>query len=225
MSSSASTALPDKYGPTPSDIVFLVFLFLAMLGVGWVGHLAYKEGMKVEVTKRNGEAWAKWLAQAGLERGNEGYEFSACSTGFIPPAMPTQAATVGIEPAVEGLAEVKTDASSTGSIKVPTPLAAPMPRTWGPCFKVLSSQGGPMADTFNPFSNKPLVIVPKCDMADRSVAGAMSLEKTISTPPGSAIPFLSSSLIDSDSIERKMQIRITMCDKGAYPIRIAELEF
>ena len=224
MSSSASTALPDKYGPTPSDIVFLVFLFLAMLSVGWVGHLAYKEGMKVEVTKRNGEAWAKWLTQAGLERSNEGYEFSACSTGFIPAATPTRRATVGVEPTVDGLAEVKAEAL-TSSLIATTPLAVPMPRTWGPCFKVLSSQGGPLADMSNPFSNKPLVIVPKCDMADRSVAGAMSLEKTIPTPPGSAIPFVSSALTDSDSIERKMQIRITMCDKGAYPIRIAELEF
>jgi len=51
------------------------------------------------------------------------------------------------------------------------------------------------------------------------------LEKIVATPPGSAIPFVNSPLTESDQIDQKMQIRVTVCDKGAYPIRISELEF
>ena len=29
----------------------------------------------------------------------------------------------------------------------------------------------------------------------------------------------------ADVIEQKLQLRVTVCDKGAYPIRIAELDF
>ncbi len=223
MNASASLKLPNKYGPTPSDIFFLCFLFVAMLGVGWVGHLAYKEGMKMEVTKRNGEAWAKWFTQAGLDRGKEGYELSACATGLVPSVLPAKPSA----PATPTLAEAGTEISPQPPPQsaAVTPPPAPTPRTWGPCFKALSTQGGLLADRFNSFSQKPLAIVAKCDMADRGLAGAMAIEKSLPTPPGSAIPFINSPLVDSDSIEQKMLIRVTMCDKGAYPVRIAEIEF
>ena len=178
----------------------------------------------MEVTKRNGEAWAKWFTQAGLDRGKEGYELSACATGFIPsaiPAKPSALATLAVEAGAETTPEPSVPPHSAAV----TPPPAPTPRTWGPCFKALSTQGGLLSDKFNPFSQKPLAIVAKCDMADRALSGAMALEKSLPTPPGSAIPFINSPLIDSDSIEQKMLIRVTMCDKGAYPVRIAEIEF
>jgi len=223
VNASVSPKLPNKYGPTPSDIFFLCFLFVAMLGVGWVGHLAYKEGMKMEVTKRNGEAWAKWFTQAGLDRGKEGYELSACATGFVPAGSLAKPSAIAAPAVVEAATEITPEPSSLSAVVTPPP--APTPRTWGPCFKALSTQGGPLADKYNPFSQKPLVIVAKCDMSDRALAGAMALEKSLPTPPGSAIPFINSPLTDSDSIEQKMLIRVTMCDKGAYPVRIAEIEF
>ena len=94
-----------------------------------------------------------------------------------------------------------------------------------PCLKEITSPDGPLANTINPFTKKPLLIVTKCDMADRALAGSIALEKIMPTPPGSAIPFINTPLIDTDPIDQKMPIRITMCDKGAYPIRIAEVEF
>ena len=156
MNASVSPKLPNKYGPTPSDIFFLCFLFAAMLGVGWVGHLAYKEGMKMEVTKRNGEAWAKWFTQAGLDRGKEGYELSACATGFIPsaiPAKPSALATLAVEAGAETTPEPSVPAHSAAV----TPPPAPTPRTWGPCFKALSTQGGLLSDKFNPLPLSPNV--------------------------------------------------------------------
>ena len=223
MNAAINPKLPDKFGPRPSDIAFLIFLFLAMIGIGWVGHLAYKEGLKMEVTKRNGEAWAKWFSDAGADRGKAGYELSACATGFLPLEAITQPTSPAPLTQTDVLDETKPETLAP-VLKVAPPPAL-VPRTWGPCFKAISTQGGPLAEKYNPFSQKPIAIVAKCDMADRGLAGAMALEKTLPTPPGSAIPFISSPLTESDSIEQKLQIRITMCDKGAYPIRIAELEF
>jgi hypothetical protein len=223
MNAVASPELPDKYGPRPSDIAFLIFLLVAMVGIGWVGHLAYKEGLKMQMTKRNGETWAKWFIDAGADRGKAGYELSACATGFVPLAASTQATVTAPQAQADVVDDIKPEALAPLLQTVPPP--ALVPRTWGPCLQAISTQGGPLADTLNPFSQKPIAIVAKCDMANRALAGAMTLEKTLPTPPGSAIPFISSPLTESDSIEQKLQIRITMCDKGAYPIRIAELEF
>lgn len=223
MNAAVSPEVPDKFGPRPSDIAFLIFLFVAMLGIGWVGHLAYNEGLKVEVTKRNGEAWAKWFSDAGAERGKAGYELSECASGFVPLAASTQATSTAPQDQTDVVDEIKPEVLAPLPKTVPPP--ALVPRTWGPCLKAISTQGGPLADKYNPFSQKPIAIVAKCDMADRALAGTMALEKTLPTPPGSAVPFISSPLMESDSIEKKMQIRITMCDKGAYPIRISELEF
>ena len=53
----------------------------------------------------------------------------------------------------------------------------------------------------------------------------MVFEKHTPTPPGSAIPTLLTALADSDNIGEKVQIRLSVCDKGANVIRIGELEF
>jgi hypothetical protein len=209
-----------KYGPTTYDMVFMGFLVLAMLGVAWVGHLAYQEGMKTEVTKRNGETWAKWFTQANLDRGKVGYEPNECATGLVSVSPNLTPVAVLVEP----VSEVNFEAKYEYRTPVPSNLP-PAPRTWGPCLKVLTVAGGPLSENLNPFSKKPLTLVAKCDMADRGLAGTMALEKTLPTPAGSAIPFTTSPLTESDPIDQKMQLRITMCDKGAYPIRIAELEF
>jgi hypothetical protein len=53
----------------------------------------------------------------------------------------------------------------------------------------------------------------------------MILEKALPTPPGSAVPFDVTALTDSDVIDKKLQIHITICDGGDYPIKITEVEF
>lgn len=212
---------------TLPDMFFLIFLVFSMVSVVWVGRLAYQEGMNNEITKRNGELWTKWFTQAGLDRSKASYEPAPCTAGAQQLVMP-------VAPEARPVIPESTSSSKTGqkidlAPWMPTPTAAalltPVPRTWGPCLKALTTQGGPLAETVNPFTRKPIALVAKCDMADRRLAGGMVLEKTMPTAPGSAIPFISSPLIESDQIDQKMQIRVTVCDKGAYPIRIAELEF
>jgi hypothetical protein len=45
------------------------------------------------------------------------------------------------------------------------------------------------------------------------------------TPPGSAIPFVGTQLVATDSIDYKMQLRVSVCDKGGNAIKVAEFEF
>ena len=205
-----------KYGPTFTDIIFLIVVAFVMAGVAWVGSLAYHEGTKTEATKQNGEAWAKWFSNAGAARAKAGYAPVACATGLVPVVIPAPIV-------IEMDSEVGTELINQH--QAPPPPSPPAPRTWGPCLKEITSPDGPLANTINPFTKKPLLIVTKCDMADRALAGSIALEKIMPTPPGSAIPFINTPMIDTDPIDQKMPIRITMCDKGAYPIRIAEVEF
>ncbi|MEI7535772.1 MAG: hypothetical protein WCJ76_01105 [Comamonadaceae bacterium] len=214
---------------TLPDMLFLAFLVFSMVCVAWVGRLAYQEGMHNEGTKRNGELWAKWFTQAGQDRAKANYEPASCSISALPVVTPvaTQATPVNPNPSAEPSAETQPAAKSEALTPTSpaSPPLVPTPRVWGPCLKALTTQAGPLANMLNPFSNKPIALVAKCDMADRSLAGNLMLEKIQATPPGSAIPTINSPLTESDPIDQKMQIRITVCDKGAYPIRIAELEF
>jgi len=219
-------AVPEKLF-TFQDYLFLSYLAFCMFCVAWVGRMAYEEGMRNEVTKRNGELWAKWFTEASPERSKPEYALAVCSTIAAPVATavgheeaPVHSTPVSISEAGEAFSPLSPESKSGEAAK-----PAPPPRTWGPCLQALTEKGGPLADMVNPFNKQALALVPKCDMTDRALAGALVLEKIVATPPGSAIPSVNSQLIESDPIDQKMQIRITVCDKGAYPIRIAELDF
>ena len=80
-------------------------------------------------------------------------------------------------------------------------------------------------DQVNTFFNKPPHFVAACDPKDRSLMGAILLEDLMPTPPGSATPFVASQLLETDPIDYKMQLRLSVCDKGGYAIKVAEFEF
>lgn len=98
-------------------------------------------------------------------------------------------------------------------------------RTWGECLKAITTTPAPLAALTNPFFNTPIGFVNKCNRGDQSLIGSMVLEKLTPTPVGSTLPFTISQLVESDGIDQKIQIRITVCDNGAYPIFIADVEF
>jgi hypothetical protein len=89
----------------------------------------------------------------------------------------------------------------------------------------LTQKDGPWSGQINPFSASPVRLVPKCDKTDLSVAGHFYFEKLMPTPPGSPVPTLVASLADADLLDPKIQLRLTLCDKGGDPIRIGEVEF
>ena len=212
MEADIQTPAPKKM--TLPDMFFMAFLVFAVVGVAWVGYLSFKAGMKTETTKRNGEAWAKWLTDAGAARHKEGFSPGECAAGVfplgavVPSAAPAASAPEASPEKVDTLAT-----TATG------------PRTWGDCQAALSKPESPLGAMRNPFFNKPLELIEKCDRTNRSVAGSMVLEKLTPTPPGSAVPNTPSQLVPADPIDQKLQLRVTMCDGGGYPIRIAEVEF
>lgn len=101
----------------------------------------------------------------------------------------------------------------------------PAKQIWADCFESLASPEGPLGKLTNPFSGGRLERVVKCDPQDKTFAGSLVFEKYTPTPPGSAIPTLLSALADSDNIGEKIQLRLSVCAKGAHVIRIGELEF
>ena len=173
-----------RHRPTFSDSLFLAFLVLVLVAVAGVGRMAYAEGLKNEVSKKNALAWATWLEQAGTDRFKVGFELSGCAGGE----------------------------AATG-------------QTWADCLPQLVGFTGPLSDMHNPFTQQPLVFAAKCDPSNKSLAGALVIEKLVPTAPGSVVPFYPLPLTDRDAIDQKMQLRVTTCDQGAYPGKATEVTF
>jgi hypothetical protein len=77
----------------------------------------------------------------------------------------------------------------------------------------------------NPFTGKAPNFIPACDPADRSLVGSIVIEKSTANPPGSAVATVTSQLVDADLIAEKMALKISVCDKGSYAVKVAEFEF
>lgn len=111
-----------------------------------------------------------------------------------------------------------------GGVKAPADAKADTPGTWGACLAHILANTE-LKDQVNAFFNKPPHFVAACDSKDRSLMGAILLEDLMPTPPGSATPFVASQLLETDSIDYKMQLRLSVCDKGSAAIKVAEFEF
>lgn len=181
MNTSNTSPAPVNTGPNAYDIGFMVLMALLMVFVFWLTTMNYKEGMKTEVAKRNGEAMVEWLTAEGQARFNDNFEHAPCSG--------------------------KTDGA-----------------TWGECISYIQSQT-PLKSLVNTFFDKPPEIIEKCNKEDLSTTGAIVFDNMVATPPGSAIPVVVKPLTAEDAITSKLQLRVTICDKGGYPIKISEFEF
>ena len=250
--SNGDTPSPQKTRLTLSDALFLVFLCLVIQAVFMVGRFAHDEATKTEVSKTNGEAWVKWFAENSPTRFEAGFKPEACA-GLVPlqsemldgkpeaevavsnAALENKAnsdnnAGPGSKTATESNAASEITAASDIKQAPDNKATAGKPakssrKTWGGCMDALKSAKVSVAEQINPFSLKPVAFVAKCDPADHSLNGAIVLEKLTPTPPGSSVPSTASELLVSDGIASKLQLRVTICDKGSYPIRIAEIEF
>lgn len=98
-------------------------------------------------------------------------------------------------------------------------------KTWAECQTWLTSEAGPFHDQINAFSGKPLTFGAKCDMVDRGLVGALVIERLTPTPAGSAVPVVIEPLNANDSIADAVNLRVSVCDKGAGPIKVGETEF
>ena len=99
----AAPPVPDSLGrPTLTDWTFLASMVVMIALVAWVGELSYQEGMKTEVTKRNGETWAQWFTETGTERFKDDFGLVSCIGGpnrpVTPPAENTDASAGSATP-------------------------------------------------------------------------------------------------------------------------------
>ena len=177
------------------DGLFCLFMVVVFCLVCWLGVFTREEALKTEATKRNGEALAAWLKAASDARFKPGYVYAACA-GVGDSAAPAEAAA----PA----------------------LAAKS--TWGACVDELLSKTE-LKNMRNPFLGQMPKFVTECSASDRSVIGAIRLDKIIATPAGSAVATVKSELVRTDAIAEKIKIAVTVCDKGGYPIKIDEIDF
>jgi hypothetical protein len=201
---------PNRGDQSESNFGFLALMAGVVIAVVWIGMLSFKEGMKTEESKRNGEAWVAWLGEASGKRHEPGYALAACAGG-TPAAVAEAVAVAAPEPAAD----------------VPTPSAAPAAstaNTWGGCLAEMWKQK-PFADMVNPFTGKAPVLIEKCDPADYTLHGNISIDKSIANPIGSAVPATVSPLVASDAIDAKLQLTLAVCDKGGYPIKVSDFEF
>ena len=177
------------------DGLFCLFMVVVFCLVCWLGVFTREEALKTEATKRNGEALAAWLKAASDARFKPGYVYAACA-GVSESAAPAEAAA---------------------------PALAAKP-TWGACVDELLTKTE-LKNMRNPFLGQMPKFVTECSASDRSVIGAIRLDKIIATPAGSAVATVKSELVRTDAIAEKIKIAITVCDKGGYPIKIDEIDF
>lgn len=215
---------PVKTSPNFADWIFILLVALAVYVVALLGHEAYKEGMKTEITKKNGEEFAAWMTAAAAKRFNADFEHAACAGGKPPVAAKAEPAALATANPGEEVSPATAEAAAPSPAPVAEAEAAPIPGTWGACIKYMMTQTA-FKDMVNPFFDEPPQFIPACVPTDTSMTGMFVVEKMVPTPAGSAVPMVNSQLMETDPIDQKVQVRVSVCDKGSYAIKIAEFEF
>ena len=197
---------------TGGDYGFIVFILLVLVAVTMLGVLGHREAMKTEASKRNGEQWVNWLTKASETRFAPDYAIAACAGGVkTAAASAAPAAGEDSKPA---------DAAADQAATAPTPA----PGTWGACLAHLMS-ATEFKDMVNPFTGAAPNFIPACNPADHTLVGSIVIEKITPNPPGSAVATVTSQFVDADSIAEKLALKVSVCDKGSYAVKVAELEF
>ena len=198
-SAPAQPNAPVSTQPTSTDWLFLLSCAAALALVAWFGKMNYTEANKTETAKRNGEAVVTWMQEATAGRFEADFGVAACAGTAPPPA--------GAAPVADKAATAKA------------------PNTWGGCLDAILVQTT-MKTLDNPFRDGiALDFAPACNPDDRSLAGNIVIEKITPTPPGSAIATIISPITPDVVIDQKIQVRVSVCDKGAYAVKVAEFEF
>ena len=217
-------------GLSSGEYGFLALMVLVLITVSWIGMLSYGEGIKTEKTKHNGETWAAWLTENSAKRFEADYALAACAGGPAAAVAPEPAAAIEpTEPAAatEPTAPNEQAPSAEGETlakAAPAAPAAAAPKTWGTCLEAIL-KNTELKDVVNPFTGKPPEFIEKCDPADYTSHGNIAIEKSVANPVGSAVAATVSPLVAADAIDTKLQLKLSICDKGAYPVKVSEFEF
>ena len=204
-----AAGVKDGGALTAGDYGFFALMVVVLIAVTWVGVLSYEEGMNTERSKRNGEAWVAWLTDNSAKRFEPDYALGACAGGPRAPVAPEATEKVPV---------------GEGETLLPAAPTAAVANAWGACLEEILKSSD-LKGLVNPFTGKAPDLVEKCDPADHNLHGNISIEKSVATPVGSAVPFTISPLVAADAIDTKLQLKVSICDKGAYPIKVSEFEF
>ena len=79
-------------GLNTTDWLFVLSIFVALGLVAYLGTHSYKDAMKTETTKRNGEALAQWMQDTAAARFAEDFANKACAGSTAPAAAPAPGA-------------------------------------------------------------------------------------------------------------------------------------
>lgn len=183
--SSLDARLGAKSGkPNPTDLAFLLFLVLVLAAVALMGAFTFREGLKTEATKSQGEAFVAWLNQASTKRAEPDFVPAACAVNKVG-----------------------------------------QPATWAECSAALMGEGGPLATWRNAFSGQPVGLIARCDPTSPVSPGQFVIERVSATPPGSAVPLLVTPFAPDDTVNKPLTLKLTVCDKGGYGIKVGEAQF
>ncbi len=93
-------------------------------------------------------------------------------------------------------------------------------KTWQTCREALALEGGPLYGYVNPFGEENPLFNEKCDRKNISTRGAIIVEESLKVPPGQPAAF--APMQDGRLLEKDLAFRVTICDKGSFPIKIGE---
>jgi hypothetical protein len=98
-------------------------------------------------------------------------------------------------------------------------------RNWSDCATSLAGPGGPLNDVRNAFTKEPIGFVKACVPGEAGTVGQMVIEKISTTPPGSAVSTVVAPIAENEPVGELLMLRILVCDKGGYPVKVGEAEF
>jgi len=110
-------------------------------------------------------------------------------------------------------AEPAEDAAAKTEVKVAA-------RTWVECRDALLAEGGPLHEEKNPFEPEYSVFSEKCDRGNRGTRGGIVVEESLKVAPGQPAAF--APIAHGRVLEKDLGIRIAICDKGSFVIKIGE---
>ena len=219
----------------PSEWLFLVSLPLAVVAVIYSGTLSFKEGQRLEGAKSNAMELAKWAEAAGAkhEKGEPTLP-AGCSAIAAPAATASTPAASGApaEQAASGAEAHAADSAASAAGAAPAavsaapaaPAASAPPSTWAKCKQALASPGGPLAEAVNTFNPKESVLGVKCERDKPLTRGQVVVEKGTSPPPGIPGSVTYAAIEDTEPMVKGLMLKIIVCDKGSYPIKVSEVK-
>ena len=231
----------DLRGMAPSEWLFLGSLPLAVVAVIYSGTLSFKEGQRLEGAKANAMELAKWAEEAGAKHEKGEPTLPAECSAITAPAPTASATAASADPAQQPASSAEAHAPesaassagaassaalpATGAVAAHAASAASAPpSTWAKCKHALVSPGGPLAEAVNTVNPKEPVLGVKCERDKPLTRGQVVVEKGTSPPPGISGSVAYAAIEDSEPMVKGLMLKILVCDKGSYAIKVLEVK-